>query len=599
TKLIAAFDHRHIFLDPEPDPAKSFAERRRLFALPRSSWADYDAKLISKGGGVFERSRKSITLSPEIRARLGVSAEKTTPAELMQAVLQAPVDLLWFGGIGTYVKSSSERHAEVGDRANDALRIDAEEIRAQVVGEGANLAVTQRARIAYALKGGRINNDAIDNSAGVDTSDHEVNIKILLDAVVTSGELTGAQRNTLLQEMTDAVAALVLADNYLQTLALSLAEAQGTAKLDEQLRAMRALERLGELSRAVEFLPDDDTLVTRAAGGRGLTRPELAVLMAYVKNTLVDALGDSELLDDAQLLPDLQGYFPPLLVERFPRAVAAHRLRREIIATFVANELVNRAGITFLQEMRERTGRSEAEVARAYAIVKALYGFDALWATVNALDNKVAASVQAEMLLIGARLMERATAWFLRGRALDIKVEVDAFRPRIAELAEHIVETLPDAERNELQRRVDALAGKGVPCDVAFAMARLDFLTSSVDVVRLAQGSRLGIVDVARRFYAIGHRFRLDTLRLIARNLKSETSWQKLAVNALIEEFYAQQAELTQQSLGESAELERWLRSRAQTLAQLDSLLRDIEASPTPDLAMLTVASRALRASIG
>ena len=598
TKLIAAFDHRHVFLDPDPDPAASFAERRRLFALPRSSWADYNAKLISKGGGVFERSRKSIALSPEIAARLGLTAEKLTPAELVQAILKAPVDLLWFGGIGTYLKAAAERHAEVGDRANDALRIDAEEIRAAVVGEGANLAVTQRGRVAYALKGGRINNDAIDNSAGVDTSDHEVNIKILLDAVVDAGELTVAQRHALLQEMTDAVAELVLADNYLQTLALSLAEAQGTARLDEQLRTIRALERSGELSRAVEFLPDDDTLVARAASGRGLTRPELAVLMAYVKNTLVDALGDSDLPDDPQLLPCLLGYFPPLLVERFPRAIAAHRLRREIVATVVANDLVNRGGITFLQEMRERTGRSAGDVARAYAIVKEIFAFGPLWAAVDALDNKVAASVQAEMLLTGGRLMERATAWFLRGRSLDIRAQIDAFRPRIAELAEHIVETLPDAERNELARRVDALVARGVPREVAFAAARLDFLTSSVDVVRLAQGSTLGIVELARRFYAIGHRFRLDTLRLIARGLKAETSWQKLAVSALIEDFYAQQAELTQQSIAASAELDRWLESRAAALAQIDALLRDIESSPAPDLAMLTVASRALRSAM-
>ncbi len=598
TKLIAAFDHRHVFLDPDPDPAASFAERRRLFALPRSSWADYNAKLISKGGGVFERSRKSIALSPEIAARLGLTAEKLTPAELVQAILKAPVDLLWFGGIGTYLKAAAERHAEVGDRANDALRIDAEEIRAAVVGEGANLAVTQRGRVAYALKGGRINNDAIDNSAGVDTSDHEVNIKILLDAVVDAGELTVAQRHALLQEMTDAVAELVLADNYLQTLALSLAEAQGTARLDEQLRTIRALERSGELSRAVEFLPDDDTLVARAASGRGLTRPELAVLMAYVKNTLVDALGDSDLPDDPQLLPCLLGYFPPLLVERFPRAIAAHRLRREIVATVVANDLVNRGGITFLQEMRERTGRSAGDVARAYAIVKEIFAFGPLWAAVDALDNKVAASVQAEMLLTGGRLMERATAWFLRGRSLDIRAQIDAFRPRIAELAEHIVETLPDAERNELARRVDALVARGVPREVAFAAARLDFLTSSVDVVRLAQGSKLGIVELARRFYAIGHRFRLDTLRLIARGLKAETSWQKLAVSALIEDFYAQQAELTQQSIAASAELDRWLESRAAALAQIDALLRDIESSPAPDLAMLTVASRALRSAM-
>ena len=598
TKLIAAFDHRHVFLDPDPDPATSFAERRRLFALPRSSWADYNAKLISKGGGVFERSRKSIALSPEIAARLGLTAEKLTPAELVQAILKAPVDLLWFGGIGTYLKAAAERHAEVGDRANDALRIDAEEIRAAVVGEGANLAVTQRGRVAYALKGGRINTDAIDNSAGVDTSDHEVNIKILLDAVVAAGDLTVAQRHALLQEMTDAVAELVLADNYLQTLALSLAEAQGTARLDEQLRTIRALERSGELSRAVEFLPDDDTLVARAASGRGLTRPELAVLMAYVKNTLVDALGDSDLPDDPQLLPCLLGYFPPLLVERFPRAIAAHRLRREIVATVVANDLVNRGGITFLQEMRERTGRSAGDVARAYAIVKEIFAFGPLWAAVDALDNKVAASVQAEMLLTGGRLMERATAWFLRGRSLDIRAQIDAFRPRIAELAEHIVETLPDAERNELARRVDALVARGVPREVAFAAARLDFLTSSVDVVRLAQGSKLGIVELARRFYAIGHRFRLDTLRLIARGLKAETSWQKLAVSALIEDFYAQQAELTQQSIAASAELDRWLESRAAALAQIDALLRDIESSPAPDLAMLTVASRALRSAM-
>src|SRR5260221_725414 len=345
TKLIAAFDHRHIFLDPDPDPATSFAERQRLFALPRSSWADYNAKLISKGGGIFERSRKSIALSPEIAARLGLTAEKLTPAELAQAILKAPVDLLGFGGIGTYVKSAAQRHAEVGGRANDALRIDAEE--------------------------------------------------------------------------------------------------------------------------------------SRAARGAARTRPELAVLRAYVKNTLVGALGDSDLPATPQLARYLLGYFPPLLVERFPRAIAAHRLRREIIATVVANDLVNRGGITFLQEMRERTGRGAGDVARAYAIVKEIFGFERLWSAVDALDNKVAASVQAEMLLTGGRLMERATAWFLRGRSLDIRAQVDAFRPRIAELAEHIVETLPDAERNELARRVDALVARGVPAEVAFAAARLDFLPSS------------------------------------------------------------------------------------------------------------------------
>jgi glutamate dehydrogenase len=597
-KLVAAFDHRHIFLDPDPDPKASFAERRRLFALPRSSWADYDKKLISAGGGVFERTRKSIALSAEIRTRLGIAAEKTTPAELVQAVLKAPVDLLWFGGIGTYVKARDERNAEVGDRANDGLRVDAEDVAAAVVGEGANLAVTQRGRIAYALKGGRINTDAIDNSAGVDTSDHEVNIKILLDAVVAAGDLTQKQRNALLQEMTGAVAELVLADNYLQGLALSLAEAQGLSQLDDQQRLMRHLERAGALSRAVEFLPDDEALAARAATGRGLTRPELAVLMAYVKNTLADALVDSDLPDDPRLERDLAAYFPPLLAERFRPAIAGHRLRREIIATVAANDLVNRGGITFLTEIAERTGRSGGDLARAYAIAREVLSLDTLWQAVNGLDNRVPAAVQHEMLLTGQRLLRRVTAWFLRGQApLDIAAQAAAFRPRVQELAERIGEILPETERAQLARNRDALAAKGVPPDVAFEAARLDFLTSSVDIVRLGAGTSLGVVEIARCFHAVGARFGLDALRALARRLKAETTWQKLAVDALIEEFYAQQAELAAQAIAAGA-LEPWLDRRGATLARLDALLRDIDAAPAPDLAMLTVASRTLRAAL-
>jgi glutamate dehydrogenase len=596
-KLIAAFDHRHVFLDPDPDPAASFAERKRLFDLPRSSWADYDKKLISPGGGVFERTRKSVTLSPEIRARLGLAAERMTPAELIQVLLKAPVDLLWFGGIGTYVKARDERNVEVGDRANDGLRVDAEEIAAVVVGEGANLAVTQRGRVAYALKGGRINTDAIDNSAGVDTSDHEVNIKILLDAVVMAGDLTQKQRNALLQEMTDAVAELVLADNYLQGLALSLAEAQGVSRLEEQQRLMRNLERAGELSRAVEFLPDDDALAARAATGRGLTRPELAVLMAYVKNTLADALAQSDLPEDPRLEQDLAVYFPPVLVERFRPAVAGHRLRREIIATVAANDLVNRGGITFLTEMVERTGRNEGDVARAYAIAREILSLDALWRAVNALDDRVPAKAQLDMLLTGRRLLGRITAWFLRGHArLDIAAEIAAFRPGVQELAERIGEILPDTERAQLARNRDALVADGVPPDVAMAAARLDFLTSSVDIVRLGTGSRLGVVEIARYFYAVGARFGLDALRAFARRLKAETTWQKLAIDALIEDFYTQQAELAAQAIAAGA-LDPWLEARGSTLARLDALLREIDAAPAPDLAMLTVAARTLRSA--
>jgi glutamate dehydrogenase len=597
-RLLAAFDHRHIFLDPDPDPEASFAERQRLFALPRSSWADYDKKLISAGGGVFERTRKSIALSAEIRARLGLKAEKMTPAELIQALLKAAVDLLWFGGIGTYVKAKEERHAEVGDRTNDGLRIDAEEIAAAVIGEGANLAVTQRGRIAYALKGGRINTDAIDNSAGVDTSDHEVNIKILLDAVTAAGDMTQKQRNALLQEMTDGVAELVLADNYLQGLALSLAEMQGLSRLDEQQRLMRQLERQGELARAVEFLPDDEVLAQRAAAGRGLTRPELAVLLAYVKNTLADALVQSDLPEDPALEQDLAAYFPPVLVERFRPAIGGHRLRREIIATVAANDLVNRGGITFLAEMGERTGRSTGDVARAYAIAREILSLDALWDAVNALDNRVPARVQYEMLLTGRRLLKRITAWFLRGQAsLDVAAQIGAFRPGIEELARRIDEILPEAERAELAQSRDALVAQGVPRDLAQAAARLDFLTSSVDIVRLGTGNHADVTEIARCFHAVGARFGLDTLRAFARRLKAETTWQKLAIDALIEDFYAQQAELAAQALAAGA-VEPWLAARAPMLQRLDALLREIDAAPAVDLAMLTVAARTLRAAL-
>jgi glutamate dehydrogenase len=598
-KLLAAFDHRHIFLDPDPDPVKSFAERKRLFALPRSSWADYDPTMLSKGGGVFERGAKSVPLGPEVRARLGIEETQLIPAELIQAILRAPVDLLWFGGIGTYVKARDERHADANDRTNDVLRVDAEELRAAVVGEGANLAVTQRGRVTAALKGVRINTDAIDNSAGVDTSDHEVNIKILLDSVVASGDLTVKQRNQQLRALTDAVAELVLADNDLQGMALTLAEAQGRDRLDQQLRAIRALERAGELDRAVEFLPNDEMLSARSAAGHGLTRPELAVLMAYVKNSLAHALTQSDLADDPQLERDLVTYFPALLVERFRPAIAQHRLRRELIATVAANELVNRGGITFLSETRECTGRGAGDVTRAYMIVKQVFALEALWVSIKALDNQVPAETQTEMLLAGTRLLERATAWFLRaGTALDLEAQVDVFRPGVAALAEHIGEILPPPQRAELTRRTDALAKRGVPAAVARDAARLDFLVSAVDIVRLGLGSGCGIVDLGRTFYAIGARFRLDALRMAARRLKPETAWQKLAVDALQEDFYGHQAEFTAKAIAEDGDLDRWLGAQAASFAGVDALVREIEATPTPDLAMLTVANRALRGSL-
>ena len=600
TKLLAAFDHRHVFLDPDPDPEKSFGERKRLFDLPRSSWADYDKKLISKGGGVFERTLKSIPLSPEVRARLGIKAERLTPAEVMQAILKAEVDLLWFGGIGTYIKASGESHGDAGDSTNDAIRIDATQIRAKVVGEGANLGVTQRARIEYALKGGRINTDAIDNSAGVDTSDHEVNLKILLNAAVTSGDLTMKQRNQTLRERTDDVAAHVLRDNYLQGLALTLAEAQAAERLDAESRLMRDMEKAGKLDRAVEFLPDDGTIAQRRAGERGLVRPEHAVLMAYVKNTLAHELTATDLPDDSHLKEDLFAYFPPALVERFRPQIEAHRLRREIIATCVANELVNRCGITFVADMNERTGRGPGDTARAYGIVRGIYDLDGLWAEVTALDNQVPASVQTDMLLASNRLVERAAAWFLRAPgALDIAGVTQAFKPGVAALAARLGETLPDSQKAEFARRVALWREKRVPAALAERVAKLNFLVSAIDIVKLAIAVRADVAELGRRFFAVGSRFRLDLLRMAARKLTADTAWRKLATGALIEDLYGHQADLTARAVGgnESA-FEAWLTGHAAEISHLDALVTEILQAPAADLAMLTVANRHLRALV-
>jgi glutamate dehydrogenase len=595
TKLIAAFNHLHVFLDPNPEPAKSFAERDRLFRLPRSSWADYDKALISEGGGTFERSAKSIPLSPEIRTRLEIKAEHLTPAELIQAILKAPVDLLFFGGIGTFVKASSESHADAGDKSNDALRIDAKDIRAKVVGEGANLGVTQRGRIEYAMKGGRIDTDAIDNSAGVDTSDHEVNLKILLNGAMAAGRLYLQERNALLQQMTEDVAAHVLKDNYLQGSALSLAEAAGAERIDSEARLIGDLEREGRLDRTIEFLPSEDGLAARAREHQPLTRPELSVLLAYVKNTLADDLLESDLPDDPALEPDLLGYFPNALRERFHHDIVHHRLRRELIATAVANDLVNRAGITFARDLAARSGCGFDDVARAYIIVRQVFDLDPLWAEINALDNKVPAQVQLDMIRIALGLVERVSAWFLAGARLDVATQIETNRAAIARLAEHIGELIPPSEKDELARQIAAFVEKGAPPQLALRVARLNFLLSSVDIVRLAKTAQRDLLEAGERFFAIGARFKLDELRAAARKLLAETQWQKLAVSALIDDLYGHQADLTARALVRGGAFQPWLDAHARDLARLDALVREIEAATQPDLAMLTVANRALR----
>ncbi|HWB48230.1 MAG TPA: NAD-glutamate dehydrogenase [Stellaceae bacterium] len=610
TRLIGAFNHLHIFIDPDPDPAKSFAERRRLFANPRLGWADYDRRLISPGGGVFERSAKSIAITPEMKRAFDIGEEALTPAELIRHLLTARVDLLFFGGIGTFLKARAETHAQVGDKANDALRVDGEALRAKVVGEGANLGVTQRGRIAYAQQGGLIDTDAIDNSAGVSMSDHEVNIKILLGHAIATGALTAAEREPLLAAMTGDVAALVLRDNYLQGEALSVAETQGQSSvsgaLDRQARMMRELEKQGRLDRALEFLPDDEEIAARAAARRGLTRPELSVLLAYAKMSLDHELVQSDLPDAPVLEADLRAYFPPALRDRFAAQIAAHPLRREIIATAVANDVVNRGGLTFVHDLQARSGRAAPDVARAYRIVRDAFGLPALWLQIEALDNKVASAVQYEMLLDIGAIVEHAALWLLRAERLDFGSETARLAPAVAHLSDVVAELLPVAERALHDRRVARLRDANVPAPIAARVGGIIFLTTAFEIGDLAARSGQPIDQAARIFYGVGARFALDELRDAARHLPADTSWQKAAVETLIDDFYGLQADLAERILkaaptGHAAAdpIAAWTAGRSAQLAPAEAIAAEMRAATAPDLAMLVVASRQLRQALG
>lgn len=598
-RLLAAFDHRHIFIDPDPDPAAALAERRRLFDLPRSSWADYDPARLSPGARIYDRAAKSLTLTPEIRACFGLTADHMAPTQLIQALLTAPVDLLWFGGIGAYVKASSESHADAGDKANDALRVDASALRCRVIGEGANLGMTQRGRIEAAARGVRLNTDAIDNSAGVDTSDHEVNIKIVLDDVVRRGDLTAKQRNQLLAGMTDEVAAQVLADNYLQSQALSVAVAAAPAMLDSHVRFMRGLEKAGRLNRAVERLPDDEELAARMAQGRGLTRPELAVLLAYAKLTLFDALIATDLPDDPFMDDDLLRYFPRPLRRDYPDAIRRHRLRREIIATSVTSSMVNRVGPTFVREMMDKTGFGPADVARAYAIVRDAFGLRGLWTAIESLDNQVAADLQTAMIDEAARLMARGAAWFLANAShpLDVAGVTAAYRPGIEALAAGLDDILDAEEAARLAGRAQALTDRGVPADIARRVAALPVLAAGPDLVLIAHRTGRPMAQAAALYFLLGRRFGLEWLRDRAAAARAGNHWERQALGAMIDDLFAHQTRLTMRVLetgeGEAAVAD-WAAGRAMAVERSEALLAELRAQPAIDLAMLAVAGRQL-----
>jgi glutamate dehydrogenase len=611
-QLLAAFNHAHILLDPNPDPAVSYAERRRLFELERSSWTDYDRSLISAGGDVHARTVKSIQITPEVQAALGISAERLSPNELISELLRAPVDLLFNGGIGTYVKAAEETNFQAGDRANDAVRVDGGQLRCRVVGEGGNLGLTQRGRIEYALRGGpdqsggRINNDAIDNVAGVNCSDHEVNIKILLDGLAGDAALTDDRRNQLLASMTDAVAERVIYGSYTQTQAMSIALAQAVSMRDVHARMMTHLERTAGLDRELEFLPSEATLAQRRSDRRGLVAPEIAVLMAYVKIHLNALLLDSNLPDDPYLVPDLVRYFPGAL-DRYAQQMESHRLRRELVATVVSNQLVDRTGTTFAYRLNEETGVAVPQLARGFAVARDVFEMSPFWAEVEALDNRIEAGTQLSMLIDGRRLVERATRWLVRSRPrgeIDVAQTTARFSAPARELAAALPEALQGHDREVYERRLEELSDAGVEPEMAHRVASMNPLLAVFDIVEDADACGCSQRLTTTIYFGIGSRLGLDWLRDRIFELPRSDRWQALARAALRDDLYELHRGLTRDVLAESeaaargdgdGAIEEWLERNAAPVRRAQDVLSDVRASESYDTTTLPVLLRELK----
>jgi glutamate dehydrogenase len=602
-QLVAAFNHLHIFIDPNPELASSFAERQRLFDLPRSAWTDYDTSIMSAGGGIFSRSAKSIAISPQMQERFDIAADKLTPTELLNALLKAPVDLLWNGGIGTYVKSSEESHTDVGDKANDALRVNGNELRCKVVGEGGNLGMTQLGRVEFGLNGGATNTDFIDNAGGVDCSDHEVNIKILLNEVVQAGDMTEKQRNLLLGSMTDEVGHLVLGNNYKQTQALSLAARRAYERLAEYKRLMADLESRGKLDRAIEFLPTEEQLTERVAANQGLTRAELSVLISYSKIDLKEALLKSQVPDDDYLTRDMETAFPPSLVSKYAESMRRHRLKREIVSTQIANDLVNNMGITFVQRLKESTGMSPANVAGAYVIVRDIFHLPHWFRQIEALDYQVAAEVQLTLMDELMRLGRRATRWFLRSRRneLDAARDVAHFGPHIAALGLKLDELLEGPTREVWQTRYQGYVEAGVPELLARMVAGTSHLYTLLPIIEASDVTGENAADVAKAFFAVGSSLDLNWYLQQISSLPVENNWQALAREAFRDDIDFQQRAITISVLQMAdapqdmdARVELWLEQHKVMVVRWRAMLDELKAAVGTDYAMYAVANREL-----
>ena len=603
TRLIAAFDHRHIFIDPTPDPAVSWTERRRLFDLPRSSWADYDAKLISPGGGVFPRSLKEIPLSEQMRTVTGMPGESASPPEVIRALLTAPVDLLYFGGIGTFIKASRQTNPDAADRDNDAVRVDGHDVRALVVGEGANLAVTQLGRIEYAREGGpqhsggRINTDAIDNSAGVDTSDHEVNIKILLSGPLRRGEISHPERFRILTAMTDDVARQVLSDNYDQTLALSVAELRSMRDLDAAGRFIRELERNSVLDRAVESLPSDDELRLVARNGRGLTRPELAVLLAYAKLDLFHSISESSLPSDDYFADWLAGYFPPLASETFPGEVKRHPLARAIVSTQLANRTVNLAGPLFAHRMRELSNAPLWTAGRAFVLADGAFGLSALKQRVCALDLKLPAQTQNEIIAAIAELFRRLGLWFIvQMPDAPIAATVASWRSGFAALKGRFSNLISPIDKRIVEPRLAELRAAGMPEDLADDVAILPLLSAVPEIILLSQTQRISAEAAARVYFAVGATTGLDRLRALADRIPTADHWDRLALRRIIDDLYSAQRimaceVLANGSAEDAAAVGHWRSLRKDDIDRTLNFLSELERAGDASISKLALAN--------
>jgi glutamate dehydrogenase len=602
-RLLAAFNHQHIFLDPNPDIAASYRERQRLFRKARSSWEDYREDRISKGGGVFSRHAKQIRLSADARRMLGTVEASMQPIEVIRAILRMDVDLLWNGGIGTYVKASTESNAEVGDRSNDALRINANQLRCKVVGEGGNLGLTQRARIEYSLNGGRINTDFIDNSAGVDSSDREVNIKILLGAAEQDGRLNRDQRNKLLVQMTDDVAAFVLRNNYLQTQSISMMEARARERLAEHARLITNLEKTGLLDRDLEFLPDELEIEERRERNQGLTRPELAVIVSYAKIDLYNGLEKSDQTLEDFLTTDPQRYFPLILRKQYADLIPGHRLSRQILATLIANNIVNRMGPSFVKRVQVDTGADVVTIARAYVIAREVCQASEIWQTIESLDNQIPAALQQTMMFEVGRILRHACYWLIErfDSNLDIVDAVDQLRDGMATLFSRALTILSGSARERQKRAADDYVRDGVPERLARRMASLLLTRGGLDICDLANRHRKDLLATGRMYADMSDRLGIVWMNRGVEALEVEGRWQALARSNLRDDFYRIRRDFAVSLLGGRSRktpegmFHAWLNANSASVRKFDAILAEMQLRPDIDFATLSVAAQELR----